>query len=325
MNYGVGKDFVPVADVGDLVCGFVVVPLGGGLLGWIAGEIIIGDDVVRSWVTLDPPYAGANCPAVVRDAGNGHRHDPCAPCRVLTEGSGGPDPGGTAVTEAHRALIPRDDSPSALRAVEHVIALAGHGLAVEVQLVNVQTPLLGVATALIAQAQLNDYHREEGMKVLAGVLRLLEQGGLPVHSHVSVGDPGRAVLALANRLAYQHRGDCGPFLRTRSMLRLASLALPFQMRQRRRSTSSTISAFAGTLAGLSAGKPLAVWTACWIYIARWKLVWAAPWVLIQLFRPGIDARLWRRLVVAAAFRGHRGPCRSLGQEEIVSAAWDGID
>jgi hypothetical protein len=47
------------------------------------------------------------------------------------------------------------------------------------------------------------------------------------------------------------------------MLRLAFLALPFQMRQRRRLTSSTITVFACILARPSADKPLAVCVACW--------------------------------------------------------------
>ena len=54
------------------------------------------------------------------------------------------------------------------------------------------------------------------------------------------------------------------------MLRLAFFALPFQMRQRRRSTSSTITDFACILPGLSVGNPPAVCAACWIRIAMWN-------------------------------------------------------
>src|ERR1700733_12744048 len=59
-------------------------------------------------------------------------------------------------------------------------------------------------------------------------------------------------------------------LRIRSMLRLAFLALPFQMRQRSRSTSPTIADFACILAASSVGKPLAVCVACGIRIAMWN-------------------------------------------------------
>ena len=52
------------------------------------------------------------------------------------------------------------------------------------------------------------------------------------------------------------------------MLRLAFFALPFQMRQRSRSTSSTITVLARIRPRSSAGNPLAVWAACWIRIAE---------------------------------------------------------
>ena len=94
------------------------------------------------------------------------------------------------MTDMLRVLVPMDDSPSALRAMRHVIELAGRGLAVEVHLLNVQVPVRGSAAALIAQSALNDYHREEGMKVLAGARVLVEQAGLPMHLHVGVGNTG---------------------------------------------------------------------------------------------------------------------------------------
>ena len=104
------------------------------------------------------------------------------------------------MTTAFRVLVPVDDSPAALRAIGHVIELHRHGLPMEVHLLNVQLPLRGTAPALIAQAALDDYHREEGMKVLAKARGQLEQAGVPVHLHVGVGDIGSTVLAFAKRL-----------------------------------------------------------------------------------------------------------------------------
>jgi nucleotide-binding universal stress UspA family protein len=107
------------------------------------------------------------------------------------------------MTDMVRILVPTDDSPSALRAVQHVIDLAMRGLAVEVHLLNVQRPVRGAAAALIAHSELNDYHREEGMKVLEGARKLVEQAGLPMHLHVGVGDADKTVLAFARRLGCQ--------------------------------------------------------------------------------------------------------------------------
>jgi len=104
------------------------------------------------------------------------------------------------MTDMLHVLVPMDDSPSAMRAVRHVIELAGHGLRVELHLLSVQSPLRGAAAALIAPSGLNDYHREAGMKVLAAGQALVEQAGLPVHLHVGVGNAGNIALAFARQL-----------------------------------------------------------------------------------------------------------------------------
>ncbi|MEJ0018216.1 MAG: universal stress protein [Acetobacteraceae bacterium] len=100
-------------------------------------------------------------------------------------------------------LLPTDDSASALRAADHVVGLAARGLAVEVHLLNVQAPLRGAAASLIGRSTRADYHRDEGMKVLARTHRVLEEAGLAVHPHVAVGDAGETILAFARRLACQ--------------------------------------------------------------------------------------------------------------------------
>ena len=107
------------------------------------------------------------------------------------------------MTDRLRVLLPMDGSPSALRAVRHIIELAGRGLAVELHLLNAQAPVRGSAAALIAQGELNDYHREEGMKTLAAAQVLVEQAGLPMHLHVGVGNAGEIALAFARRLGCQ--------------------------------------------------------------------------------------------------------------------------
>jgi DDE superfamily endonuclease len=58
--------------------------------------------------------------------------------------------------------------------------------------------------------------------------------------------------------------------RTRSSVRRAFLALPFQIRQRRRSTSGTITAFACIRAGVSVDNPLAACLACCNPMAMWN-------------------------------------------------------
>jgi hypothetical protein len=104
---------------------------------------------------------------------------------------------------------------------------------------------------------------ELGLTYVAGIL-----------STTMVWRPGEAPLPPVSRAG---RGRPGTRLR-RDMHALADpidaapgfFALPFQMRRRRRSTSSTITDFACILPGLSVGSPLAVCAVCWIRIAMWN-------------------------------------------------------
>lgn len=105
------------------------------------------------------------------------------------------------MSEPLRVLVPQDGSPAALRAVQHVLDLAARGLAMEVHLLNVQPPVRGAAAALIAQSELDAYHRDEGMKALADARAMLVvAGALQPHLHVSVGSPGEIVVAFIARL-----------------------------------------------------------------------------------------------------------------------------
>ena len=102
--------------------------------------------------------------------------------------------------EALRVLVPADGSEPARRATMHVLHLAARGLSVEVHLLNVRPAVRGVAASLVSAGDLEDYHREEGMKALAESMKLVEAAGLKPHAHVCVGESGEMILAFARRL-----------------------------------------------------------------------------------------------------------------------------
>lgn len=104
------------------------------------------------------------------------------------------------MSENLRVLLPTDDSAPARKAAEHVIAMARLGLRLEVHLLNVQLPVHGTTASFVAKSQIDDYHREEGGKALAGTKALLEAAGLAVETHIGVGDPGDIAVAFAKRL-----------------------------------------------------------------------------------------------------------------------------
>lgn len=103
-----------------------------------------------------------------------------------------------------RILIPTDGSDHARNALQFVLDLAADGIAVEVHLLNVQPAVRGVAASLVPHADLESYHREEGMKILSGPAKQVEAAGLTPHLHVGVGDAATNVLGFAERLGCDH-------------------------------------------------------------------------------------------------------------------------
>jgi nucleotide-binding universal stress UspA family protein len=94
-----------------------------------------------------------------------------------------------------RILLPVDGSEPSARATAHVLDLAARGLAVDVHLLNVQPAVRGVVSSLVPHAEVEDYHRDEGMKALAACRALASAAGVATHCHVGVGEPGPTVIA----------------------------------------------------------------------------------------------------------------------------------
>lgn len=104
------------------------------------------------------------------------------------------------MSDALKVLVPVDGSVPSLQAVQHVVDLVRWGLSVELHLLNVQAPVRGSAAMLIAKSELDDFHREEGMKALADAVQALKVAGIAPRLHVVVGAPGEMVLAFVRRL-----------------------------------------------------------------------------------------------------------------------------
>jgi nucleotide-binding universal stress UspA family protein len=96
-----------------------------------------------------------------------------------------------------KILIPVDGSANAERAVAHVIAMIRKGRAVEVHLANVQPPLRENVTRFIARSEIEDYHREEGEKALAGAKARLAAAGIACTTHIGVGPAAETIADFA--------------------------------------------------------------------------------------------------------------------------------
>lgn len=96
-------------------------------------------------------------------------------------------------------LLPVDGSENSLRAVRQVVAMKElFRDPISVNLLNVQAQVVsGAVKMFISQQQINDYHREEGMKALAAARALLDQAGINYQHHIGVGEAAATIVSYA--------------------------------------------------------------------------------------------------------------------------------
>ncbi len=99
-------------------------------------------------------------------------------------------------------LIPIGSAAEARRAAARAIALYGTE-PLEIHLLNVQHPLPRHVSQFFPRSELQAFHQDAGMAVLAPVIRALDEAGVPHHDHVVVGHAAKAIVEFAER------HDCG--------------------------------------------------------------------------------------------------------------------
>ncbi|MDE2297240.1 MAG: YjbE family putative metal transport protein [Burkholderiales bacterium] len=181
----------------------VIITAGAALLGWVAGEMAIGDPAVRSWIDVNAAYLHYAAPAlgavgvVLLGTWLARRVEArrvAAPAAVAAT---------PPASGMRRVLLAVDGSEGAARAVRHLLAMRAELRdpdGVELHLVNVQPPLSGDVSAFIAAQTRDDYHRERCAAALAPARELLDRAGFRYQLHEPVGDPGPTIAALADTL-----------------------------------------------------------------------------------------------------------------------------
>jgi YjbE family integral membrane protein len=180
----------------------VIITLGAALLGWVAGEMAVGDPSIKSWVDTQAAWLHYVGPAL-------------GVVLVLLVGKTLAARGASARAAARPAIVPHaagalqrvllavDGSAGAEQAVRQLLALRGQLIdpqALKIDLLNVQRPFSGDVASFVASSSLEDYHRERSDQALAPARALLQQAGLAFEEHQRVGDPGPTIAGVAQSL-----------------------------------------------------------------------------------------------------------------------------
>jgi YjbE family integral membrane protein len=186
----------------------VIITIGAGLLGWVAGDMAVTDPVDKPWVDLEAAFLHWGAPlacaigVVVVGKWLAARKTADYAARAAAEAAAAPPVAAAALGPPHlqRVLLAVDGSEGAGHAVRRLLALRDdlrQGPALEVHLINVQRPLSGDVSRFVPGQTLEDYHHELGERALAPARALLDGAGLAHRDHQRVGDPGPTIAELA--------------------------------------------------------------------------------------------------------------------------------
>jgi YjbE family integral membrane protein len=193
----------------------LVIVLGGALLGWIAGGMLVADQAWKAWYEAQPAWAGHAAAAAgalfVVAVGQ------LLAYRARERKAATAGPAAPVVAAAHpgtlRLLVPVDGSSPAGSIADHLRGEHARNPRLEIQLLNVQIPAdySGHARMLVSQDELNAYYRDEATQALAPMRAALDAAGVPYSVRQEVGHVAPTILRCAsefgaNRIVMGRRG-----------------------------------------------------------------------------------------------------------------------
>jgi YjbE family integral membrane protein len=181
----------------------IIITLGGMLLGWIAGQMIVTDPALKGWAEAQgewlqyaAPAAGALFVLVLGKwlaaRANAKRPAPVAAAAPVQS------------NRLQRVLLAVDGSDNAAQAVRYVLGMRQDlrnpdGL--DVHLLNVQRPVSGDVSRFVPGENLKEYHLEGSEQALAPARALLDEAGLKFQEHRRVGDAAQTIADVAKETA----------------------------------------------------------------------------------------------------------------------------
>jgi YjbE family integral membrane protein len=179
----------------------VIITLGGMLLGWIAGQMVVTDPVLKDWMAAHSPYlqyvASALGALFVLLFGKwlAARARAARPAPAQAAAAAAPQ-----LNRLQHVLLAVDGSENSAQAVRYVIGVREdlrHPEALDVHLLNVQRPVSGEISRFVPGENLKEYHLEGSEAALAPARALLDAAGLKAHEHRRVGDPASTIAEVA--------------------------------------------------------------------------------------------------------------------------------
>jgi nucleotide-binding universal stress UspA family protein len=99
-----------------------------------------------------------------------------------------------------KILIPVDSSHNCQFAVRHVVQKFMNNTAMEVHLLNVQTPFSQHIARFLSRKTLQDFHRDQAEKALAPARQILDSFAVPHSVHVDMGERAKCITDAARLL-----------------------------------------------------------------------------------------------------------------------------
>ncbi len=177
----------------------VIITLGAALLGWVAGEMAIGDPIIKDWIDAQAAFLHYAAPAtgavavVVVGKWLAARTEASRAVPAVAVPAHAPG-------HLQRVLLAVDGSEGAAQATRRLITLRQElrdPRVLDLHLINVQRPVSGDVSRFVSGEALEDYHNERSEKALAPAREMLSAASLSFKEHKRVGDPGPSIAEVA--------------------------------------------------------------------------------------------------------------------------------
>ena len=106
----------------------------------------------------------------------------------------------TGVNAMQKILLPVNGSVNSVFAAKRVVRDFMNNTAMEIHLLNVQSPLPRYVTRFLDRKTIHEYHRDEAAKALQPIRQVLDNFGIPYAVHTEVGERAKVITEMSSRL-----------------------------------------------------------------------------------------------------------------------------